>query len=826
MSKIISFFLASSIKDVEYDRLAVGDFINQMNNMYKPMDIFIRLYKCEDESMDHSIMVGGSQKSLDDLICESDICFVIFWRKAGKVTCHELDVAFKAYKAHNKPKVIVYFKTIENKSEVPDDVKQIMNIIDNEMKHYHREYSHVDSLKLGIITQLNVNGFIKTDLSVENDEIMAQGQRIASTSDIPLFSENAEYMELVAKYHEAADKCDLFLSQYNLDKTNNKVYRAYQKASKERDRISEDIAEMVNGMFSIGSSLARIASSSEVNDRIREAIKCFDEGDYDGVLDILNPDEIENQITTLNEMEEKVLIESRTLMESMRLRILALEAKGKWNELYKEYEDAVSLVTRKPEMPKTIILEYARFLEKQRKPDKSIEKCEWLMKFYELYPDSATQIERFELLKILGALYFDNMRYEDAENVLNQAITLLKDSPEDAFEVISAKISLAKVYFKVNRYRGAESLYNEALEFYKAHDNDDVQHVDVLIADTSLELGDVYYMINRHEDAEKLFLSAYEKYKMLVLYGDSKYREKMAIAGDKAARLALSVFSHQTSDNYYVESMIVKESLTEKDPSEYMKYYIRICEKLAKTWKDKGNPLYGEAVQKEADSVKSALENDGFFDLVREDYRLTNFEYYRKPINKELIGQLCRDSLNIYNFLAKDNPEAYEPLLAQSYNTAGIYYSQIGEIDKAEKNYKEAIEIREILAKRSRQLRSNLAASYSNYSYDLYVHDKCELSEQFGLKAIEIYENITTKKAGAFSSDLARNYNYMGKLYTKMELADKAQEYFYKSLTYYFELYKNSPRAFVDRIINTVANVITLLDGENINVWMDEFINI
>ena len=35
-------------------------------------------YKCEDESMDHSIMVGGSQKSLDDLICESDICFVIF----------------------------------------------------------------------------------------------------------------------------------------------------------------------------------------------------------------------------------------------------------------------------------------------------------------------------------------------------------------------------------------------------------------------------------------------------------------------------------------------------------------------------------------------------------------------------------------------------------------------------------------------------------------------------------------------------------------------------------------------------------------------------
>ena len=112
MKKIISFFLASSINDMPLDRLEVGDFINQLNCIYESKNIFIRLYKCESNSLSHAIRKGGSQEALDEIIRNSDLCFVIFWKTVGEYTHHELEVALKAFADNNRPKVIVYFKKL------------------------------------------------------------------------------------------------------------------------------------------------------------------------------------------------------------------------------------------------------------------------------------------------------------------------------------------------------------------------------------------------------------------------------------------------------------------------------------------------------------------------------------------------------------------------------------------------------------------------------------------------------------------------------------------------------------------------------------------
>ena len=84
--RTIHIFLASSITDLNDDRQAIGDFINQLNNIYNSQNLYIHLHKCEDESENHSIINGGTQKSLNDEIRESDLCIVLFWHKAGEVT--------------------------------------------------------------------------------------------------------------------------------------------------------------------------------------------------------------------------------------------------------------------------------------------------------------------------------------------------------------------------------------------------------------------------------------------------------------------------------------------------------------------------------------------------------------------------------------------------------------------------------------------------------------------------------------------------------------------------------------------------------------------
>ena len=46
-----------------------------------------------------------------------------------------------------------------------------------------------------------------------------------------------------------------------------------------------------------------------------------------------------------------------------------------------------------------------------------------------------------------------------------------------------------------------------------------------------------------------------------------------------------------------------------------------------------------------------------------------------------------------------------------------------------------------------------------------------------------------------------------------------------KSILLYIKLYEKSSRAYVDRIINTVNNVVTLLDPIESTKWMEEFVD-
>ena len=77
----IKVFLASSIEDLREDRLEVGDFFRQLNEIYIDSGVHFSLIKCED--YDNSIVSGGKQSQYDEEIRDSELCFFLFYRKAG-----------------------------------------------------------------------------------------------------------------------------------------------------------------------------------------------------------------------------------------------------------------------------------------------------------------------------------------------------------------------------------------------------------------------------------------------------------------------------------------------------------------------------------------------------------------------------------------------------------------------------------------------------------------------------------------------------------------------------------------------------------------------
>lgn len=829
MGKVVNIFLASSITDLHEDRIAIGEFINQLNKIYRSQDIFIDLHKCDDEAMNHSVCLDGTQKSLNTLIRESDLCFVIFWRKAGKITEEELRVALDAFKSHNSPKIVVYFKSLPSGEAPPDDIRQVKELVDREWLYYHREYSHIDSLKLGIITQLQVHGFLWADMRVEREHVTIAGHKVASTKNIPTYSQNSEYLELVSQCRKAEENCSRFLRQYCEDRGNPRLYHAYKKANKERTRLQEDLAELASRILQIGTGISKVVLSTVATERIREAIRRFDLGDCDGVLDILPPDELDCRFMEANIMEEQANMARRNGIEEYRLRILALEAQGKWREAQETYERVLIQVEGHPATPKTIMLEFAKFLYRQKKYQQSIEICEKLRAMLIQTPDAISNQELADLLDLQGELYYFTMRYADAERTLKEAIrqreAVAKQEPDKDILIAGSCVNLAKVYFMVNRHFEAEAQYRQALARYKSYDTEAIEPVDVDIARTSLELGDLYYMINRHQDAEKLFLDAYNKYHELVEYGQKQYTAALAESCNKISYLSIAIFSHRKTEHYYIEALKVKHLLTQAGASAYFLFLAHICDKLGHSWSVSGNAVFGNQILKEAERIHAAIQNNVYADSESEECRVLDYSFYERPINKPLIKRLCGESLKYYTLLADENPDAYAPSLARAYNVLGIFYTQVGEKTIAETYYMQAIHLREQLAQREPSMRTTLAYSYSTLAQHYFIWNQYELSAKYSRLAIDIYNDVCGKDAGAFDTDLARNYNAFANLHAKIGNQPQAEAYYAESILLYIKLYEKSPRAYVDRIINTVNNIVTLLEPLEATQWMDEFIN-
>jgi tetratricopeptide (TPR) repeat protein len=828
MKRIIHIFLASSITDLKDDREAIGNFIRQMNNIYYNQDLYIYLHMCEDESEDHSMKKGGTQKSLDDEIRESDMCFVLFWHKAGDYTEHELQVALEGLKLNSNPKIEVYFKNLAEGESLTNDVRRVMEEIDQKFLHYHREYSHIDSLKLGVITQLQVHGFLRVDMKVENEQVTVSGLKVASTNNIPVYSQNEKYLKLVEKCREAEKECAKLLQNYSEDRNNKKLYFKYLSAIEERQRLQEELTKIANGILNIGREITKTISTSAPTERICEAIQCFDRGDYEGVLWILPPDEIDNYFIQANILEEKANMERQRGIDEYRIRILALEAQGKWPDVHKTYEHVIEQVEGCPAAPKTIMLEYARFLYRQKSYQESLDVCIKLQTALAQNPKAISEQETSELYDLQGELYFYTMKFEDAELYLQKAIELRKAAVEQGQEqdmqMAGTYVKLAKVYYEVTRFFEAEALYLQALELYKKYDTKAIEAVDVDIAHTSLGLGNLYYMINRHEDASKEFFSAYHKYTELVNSGEKRYTAAMAEASDRFAILEISVYSHVKVERYYVQAMKVKQVLTQKDPVTYFLFLERILKKLGQFWKENGEATYGDLILEEAGRIQSVIRDKTYADD-REEYRALDYAYYVKPINKTLIEPLLQESRRVFKVLADENPEAYESSLAQAYNVTGVFYTQIGEKQNAEANYAEAITIRERQADREPALKPDLAASYSNLSQHYFIWDKYAEAKEYAKKAIDIYESVIKGETGAFNTHLARNYNAFANICVKAGDRKLAEEYYKKSMMLYIRLFEKSSRAYIDRIINTVNNIVTFFDPIGSAKWMEEFVD-
>lgn len=814
--KIITFFLASSINDLEYDRLAIGDFVNQLNNIYQSSGVFIKLYKCESDTLDHSIRFGGSQASLDDIIRTSDICFVVFWHKVGDVTFHELNVALKASQQNGVPKIVVYFKRLADNEKQSEDIQRVMHIIDNELLHYHREYSHIDSLKLGIITQLQVHGFVNANLSVKDNKIVCMNDTLMSVDKIPLFAENAEYLELLERYSQVVKKCKKLQQAYAENNMNSKIVHDLSKAIKERDRLKADLDELSESILDIGKRIASITvNGGMITEKIKQAIKCFDAGDYDGVLELLDPSEIEKNIMELDKIEEHITAERIAIVEEYRIRILALKAQSRWKDVHNTYLKAIEQVNNRPQMPKTIMYEYAAFLFNQTRYNECLEICISLI----------TQVRQesnfdkkfiWRINNLLGVAYYKIGDYKNAKDRLEHNVGLLSEEENSTNGVMpeyaEAYVNLAQVYYCIDNHAKAKDLYQKALRIYKTMDESlDVQK---MIIDIDIWLAQLYYQTNRHSEAEKLLSAALSMCEDLAKI-DSSYEEPVAELSSKIANINRAILVHRKEDRCFIGALKFRNRLLGSKKESFSEFLKNICIIMSDEYARCGYRDYCEKLRELDKSVEVSISANC-------EEEITDFDYYfDKHIDERKLSDLGIQALNIREKLAKENPEAYVESVIKEYKNLADIYILLGKNEEAEHCLEKSLTMEQnLLFREKNELNMILAAIYCSYA-GLHKENKSYSdSEKMYYAALDIYSLLP------HSNEYARTINYLARLYGECGKKQLADEKFFYAFILYIDLYKKSPGAYIDRIINTAADILHSIHPDKEKEIMNQIMKI
>ncbi len=825
--KHISFFLASSIIDVRSDRLEIGDFINQLNQMYTREGIFIDLYKCEDESISHVMTPDGSQKALDDIIEESDLCFIIFYRKVGNVTEHELDIAYNAFKKTlSKPKIVVYFKTLPEGEEISSDIQAIMNKIDNELKYYHRQYSHIDSIKLGIVTQLQANGFISSSMNIQDNAIYSNGIKLVSTTDIPLFSNNKELNELFDDYSKLDETANSLLKQFESNKENNELYNKYLEVTQNKLKIKSKIDSLSKNILEIGNKLAKMSLNDTITDKIRTAIKYIDEGNYLEVLNLLTVDSILDGISALDARDRETLAERETYLEELRLRILALKAMANYKEVESNYDIIANQIMQHPQLPKSLLIEYADYLFDQNNYEKCMDLCKKMLFLFEFSKDRTLIIDIANLHNLIGKIYYKQLDYSNAKHEFEQAIDCVGENHTFDIQKADYITNLAKANFLTNDYADAEVQYAKAKLLLKTYCTPNNYKCRAKLAHIYTELGNLYYMINRHEDASYLFKKACSELNQLYEYDQIQFGPLYADACNKYAYLHIAIFSHIKTDICYYEALKKKTELDQKDPIEYYRFLQNISTIVLPLIKANSQEYY-LSVSTFFEKLKIDLENNKYNAIDKDFPVVYNFDFYNNSFDKDAIKSACENAINIYTELAKNNPEAYNDYLATSYSNFAYYNALIGEHKISVEYFEKSIELKKLMLDTHKNVNyTPLAVPYYNLALNYFFNNEFDKAKDECLVAMKIYENATTISKDAFYTNLAKTNLLLGNIFVKKNNFEDANNHYLKALSLYLDLYVKNPQAYIDRILSVVGWTLALYSPTKYELYLDKILEL
>jgi Tetratricopeptide repeat len=178
----------------------------------------------------------------------------------------------------------------------------------------------------------------------------------------------------------------------------------------------------------------------------------------------------------------------------------------------------------------------------------------------------------------------------------------------------------------------------------------------------------------------------------------------------------------------------------------------------------------------------------------------------------------------IYQRLATQNPDAFEPDLAMSLNNLGIRYSALGRREEGLQAAERAVEIRERLATQNPDaFEPDLAGSLNNLGNRYSALGRREEGLRAAERASEIYQSLAAQNPDAFEPDLAMSLNNLGGFYSALGRREEGLRAAERGNEIYQRLAARNPDAFEPDLAESFGTVGRIHSGLDPELAMADF---
>ena len=391
--KTIKIFLASS-EELDYDRMAFGNLVRRLDDMYEKRGIRIKLFEWED--YDSAYNDKRKQDEYNEYVKQSDIFLALFHKKAGQFTIEEFDKASEQFKTTASPKVYTYCKDLKPGEEESSELKEFKERLFNEMGHYWCSYDNRESLQFQFVMQLQlVESSRMDDVKVEDGVVTINGLPVAKMENLKFAAANDKYQEMseaLTSFPDIIAKARLRAERYPDDED---LRDELQQKLNEFNQLKKEFAKLQQNFFDTAKRIAQL-QGEHITNRLRDAINAFNEGrvhDCNLILDIAKEDarrdyddfkqsieiaEVKRQ-NVISHITEKIFHASSILADA----IIPIEERiQRAEELYEEaYKMADDKYVKYPtEKFIDLLFKYSGFLSNYAHYSKAIEVCNKLIK--------------------------------------------------------------------------------------------------------------------------------------------------------------------------------------------------------------------------------------------------------------------------------------------------------------------------------------------------------------------------------------------------------------------------------------------------------------